>query len=73
MTVWRVEEKRESVCACVLLTVIAKLVPFEEDAKEPNIWFLDHNYHENMLAMFKKVTSECGAEGLRGGRGEVQD
>ena len=58
-------------------------VPFEEDAKSPDIWstpdclcfklgvetpracahsamgfltrYLDHNYHENMYAMFKKV------------------
>ena len=30
-------------------------VPFEEDAKENNIWFLDHNYHETMFEMFKKV------------------
>lgn len=32
-------------------------VPFEEDLKEPSIWFLDHNYHENMFAMFKKVNA----------------
>lgn len=32
-------------------------VPFEEDKKNPNIWFLDHNYHENMFAMFKKVNA----------------
>lgn len=31
-------------------------VPFEEDLKNPNIWFLDHDYLENMYAMFKKVT-----------------
>jgi len=30
-------------------------VPFEEDSKNPKIWFLDHNYHENMWAMFRKV------------------
>lgn len=30
-------------------------VPFEEDEKNPKIWFLDHNYHENMFSMFKKV------------------
>lgn len=33
-------------------------VPFEEDLKEPTIWFLDHNYHENMFAMFKKVNAK---------------
>ena len=30
-------------------------VPFEEDEKDPLIWFLDHNYFENMYAMFRKV------------------
>jgi len=30
-------------------------VPFEEDLKDPQVWFLDHNFHENMFAMFKKV------------------
>jgi len=32
-------------------------VPFEEDDKNPNIWFLDHNYHENMWTMFRKVNA----------------
>jgi len=32
-------------------------VPFEEDEKNPDIWFLDHNYHENMWSMFKKVNA----------------
>jgi len=32
-------------------------VPFEEDPKDPSIWFLDHNYHEEMFAMFKKVNA----------------
>lgn len=31
------------------------LVPFEEDEKDPSVWFLDHNYHEAMYDMFKKV------------------
>jgi 26S proteasome regulatory subunit N8 len=31
------------------------LVPFDEDDKKAGIWFLDHNYHENMYTMFKKV------------------
>jgi 26S proteasome regulatory subunit N8 len=30
-------------------------VPFEEDAKDPRIWFVDHDYHETMFDMFKKV------------------
>lgn len=33
-------------------------VPFEEDAKNPMIWYLDHNYHESMYAMFKKVNAK---------------
>lgn len=32
-------------------------VPFEEDPKDPTVWFLDHNYHENMFSMFKKVNA----------------
>ncbi len=32
-------------------------VPFEEDKKNPHIWFVDHNYHENMFGMFKKVNA----------------
>jgi 26S proteasome regulatory subunit N8 len=30
-------------------------VPFEEDSKNSEVFYLDHNYLENMLAMFKKV------------------
>lgn len=33
-------------------------VPFEEDDKDPAIWFLDHNYHEVMFAMFKKINAK---------------
>ncbi|KAN0050063.1 hypothetical protein ACTA71_003163 [Dictyostelium dimigraforme] len=32
-------------------------LPFEEDEANPNIWFLDHNFHENMFAMFKKINA----------------
>jgi len=32
-------------------------VPFEEDELNPAIWFLDHNFLENMGAMFKKVNA----------------
>ena len=32
-------------------------VPFEEDSRDPKIWFLDHIYHEEMFQMFKKVKS----------------
>ncbi|KAL8154403.1 hypothetical protein V2J09_012163 [Rumex salicifolius] len=27
-------------------------VPFEEDDKDPSIWFLDHNYHEAMFSIY---------------------
>ncbi|MBV96190.1 26S proteasome non-ATPase regulatory subunit 7, partial [Eschrichtius robustus] len=48
-------------------------VPFDEDDKDDSVWFLDHDYLENMYGMFKKdgtptsktfehVTSEIGAE-----------
>ncbi len=30
-------------------------VPFEEDDKDASIWFLDHNYHETMFDMFKRI------------------
>ncbi|KAL8380970.1 hypothetical protein RB595_005324 [Gaeumannomyces hyphopodioides] len=32
-------------------------VPFEEDEKNPSVWFLDHNYIESMNSMFKKVNA----------------
>lgn len=32
-------------------------VPFEEDEKDPSVWFLDHNYVESMNDMFKKVNA----------------
>lgn len=34
-------------------------VPFEEDDKDPSIWFLDHSYLEIMFRMFKKVNGEA--------------
>lgn len=38
------------VCLCLLCTV-----PFDEDDKDDSVWFLDHDYLENMYGMFKKV------------------
>eukprot|EP00898_Chlorokybus_atmophyticus_P007985 jgi/Chlat1/8188/Chrsp76S00611 len=32
-------------------------VPFEEEDADPSIWFFDHNYHEQMFAMFKKINA----------------
>lgn len=36
---------------------MACAVPFEEDDKDPAVWFLDHNYVESMNDMFKKVNA----------------
>ncbi len=33
-------------------------IPFEEDLNNPNVWFVDHNFLEEMTWMFKKVNSE---------------
>jgi len=33
-------------------------VPFEEDNKNPAVFYLDHNYLENMLGMFRKVNAK---------------
>lgn len=35
--------------------LIFNLVPFDEDDKDKEVWFLDHDYLENMYGMFKKV------------------
>ncbi|XP_065827430.1 26S proteasome non-ATPase regulatory subunit 7-like [Oscarella lobularis] len=32
-------------------------VPFDEDDRDSSVWFLDHNYLENMYAMFRKVNA----------------
>ncbi|KJR84012.1 26S proteasome regulatory subunit N8 [Sporothrix schenckii 1099-18] len=32
-------------------------VPFEEDDKDPSVWYLDHNYIEAMNDMFKKINA----------------
>jgi len=32
-------------------------VPFDEEDKEKDVWFFDHEYLENMYAMFKKVNA----------------
>eukprot|EP01054_Gregarina_sp_Poly1_P001210 Gregarina_sp_Poly_1__1209@NODE_1298_length_4457_cov_159_361048_g878_i0_p2_GENE_NODE_1298_length_4457_cov_159_361048_g878_i0NODE_1298_length_4457_cov_159_361048_g878_i0_p2_ORF_typecomplete_len341_score49_67JAB/PF01398_21/1_6e28MitMem_reg/PF13012_6/6e19_NODE_1298_length_4457_cov_159_361048_g878_i01821204 len=30
-------------------------VPFEEDTKDPSVWYVDHSYLEKMFHMFKKI------------------
>jgi len=32
-------------------------VPFDEDVRDRSVWFLDHDYLENMATMFKKVNA----------------
>lgn len=32
-------------------------LPFEENPSDPSVWFLDHNYHETMAELFKKVNA----------------
>lgn len=33
-------------------------MPFDEDDKDKSVWFLDHDYLENMYGMFKKVNGK---------------
>lgn len=40
----------------IIITYI--LVPFDEDDKDKSVWFLDHDYLENMFGMFKKVNGK---------------
>lgn len=44
-------------CRDHVLTCCHDAVPFEEDDKDPSVWFLDHNYVESMNEMFKKVNA----------------
>mmetsp|Transcript_7674 Transcript_7674/g.28765 ORF Transcript_7674/g.28765 Transcript_7674/m.28765 type:complete len:382 (-) Transcript_7674:944-2089(-) len=63
----RVSKSREGRVAGVLLGSVGKdgevdvtnsyAVPFEEEKKDANIWYLDHGFVEEMYAMFKKVNS----------------
>jgi len=33
-------------------------VPFDEDDRDPTVWFMDHDYLDNMATMFKKVNAK---------------
>lgn len=33
-------------------------IPYEEDDSNPNVWFLDHNYIDSMMEMFKKINAK---------------
>ena len=39
--------------------MLCHAVPFEEDDRDPSIWFLDHSYLENMFDMYKRVNGAC--------------
>eukprot|EP00281_Chroomonas_sp_CCMP1168_P027123 CAMPEP_0206247968 /NCGR_PEP_ID=MMETSP0047_2-20121206/20104_1 /ASSEMBLY_ACC=CAM_ASM_000192 /TAXON_ID=195065 /ORGANISM="Chroomonas mesostigmatica_cf, Strain CCMP1168" /LENGTH=359 /DNA_ID=CAMNT_0053673551 /DNA_START=24 /DNA_END=1103 /DNA_ORIENTATION=+ len=54
---WRVATHEGAVTHGVVNITNSFAVPFEEDDRDPKIWFLDHNYLENMFAMFKKVNA----------------
>ena len=45
-------------CDIVINGIFIVLVPFDEDDKDRSVWFLDHDYLENMYHMFKKVNGE---------------
>ena len=32
-------------------------VPFDEDLQDPQVWFFDHVYHEDMFNMMRKINS----------------
>lgn len=34
-------------------------MPFDEDDRDDSVWFLDHDYLENMYGMFKKVNGNA--------------
>src|SRR5271168_551703 len=40
-----------------IANTVIDIVPFEEDDKDPSVWFLDHNYVESMNDMFKKINA----------------
>ncbi len=42
---------------CFLRKLII-LVPFDEEEKEKEVWFLDHEYLEIMYTMFRKVNGK---------------
>jgi hypothetical protein len=50
--------RHKSIAYKIATVAFCCAVPFEEDDKDPSIWFLDHSYLENMFRMFKKVNGE---------------
>jgi hypothetical protein len=39
-------------------SLLFSLVPFDEEDKDKDVWFFDHEYLENMYAMFRKVNGK---------------
>lgn len=39
-------------------------VPFEEDKSDTSVWYLDHNFLENMHTMFKKINAKERIQGF---------
>lgn len=33
-------------------------LPFEENEHDPSVWYVDHNYHENMRELYKKINAK---------------
>ena len=52
------------VCPYLQICFVILTVPFEEDDKDPSIWFLDHNYHESMFSMFKRINGMTSIHAL---------
>lgn len=47
-----------SLCWLLFHDYWSSSVPFDEDDRDDSVWFLDHDYLENMYGMFKKVNGE---------------
>ena len=39
-------------------------VPSDEDDKDKSVWFLNHDYLENMYGMFKKVNGKIAESNI---------
>lgn len=59
-----VGNKKDTRCLGVLLGEVnhnvyditnSYAVPFDEEEEPENVWFVDHNYHEEMYEMFRKI------------------
>lgn len=52
-------EKGESGVGCEFVRVTNSFaVPFEEDSRNSDVWYLDHNFIEGMQDMFKKINAK---------------